>query len=137
MFRTLSFAVGGALGALGGSLLALATGVVSPESFGLLPALLIATGLILGGVGPVAGSVFGGLAVVFLPYWTSDVTSGPAANLIYGLLLIVLMFVAPGGLVSIIGRLVGRFSGTRTVDPGLGAGSAPDGDAGVGVNVVE
>ena len=127
LFRTLSFAVGGALGALGGSLLALATGVVSPESFGLLPALLIATGLILGGVGPVAGSAVGGLAVVFLPYWTSNVTSGPGANLIYGLVLIVLMFAAPGGLASIVGRLSGRFSRRRTApkdamvrDPAVG-----------------
>lgn len=111
--RVLAFAVSGALGALGGSLLALATGVVSPESFGLFPALLIATGLILGGVGRVAGSAIGGLAVVFLPYWTADVTSGPAANVVYGLILIVLMFVAPGGLVSIAGRLRGRFTAKR------------------------
>jgi branched-chain amino acid transport system permease protein len=116
--RTMAFAVGGALGALGGSLLALAAGAVSPQSFGIMNTLLITTGLILGGVGPVAGSVIGGIAVIFLPHWSSNLVSGPGSNLAYGVILIALMFLAPRGLVGIAAGIWRRvLVATRVVRP--------------------
>ncbi len=145
-YRVLALAVSGGFGALAGAMLTLIVPVVSPDAFGFVLAVELITGLVVGGMTRLSGAVLGGLLVVWLPYYSGSWTehlpifSGSDAailsNAIYGIVLIVIVFVLPGGLASGLDKLVSRFvrvvpfvAGRRGVDPPRGAtepiGAAP------------
>lgn len=119
-WKTGAFAVSAAYAAIGGSMIALAGGGVSPDTLGFLLAIQLISGLVLGGAATISGAVIGGLAVVYLPYYSSRWTaersfwffdpsdSGLLANVLYGVLLIAVVFVMPGGVVSFGRMLRGR-----------------------------
>jgi branched-chain amino acid transport system permease protein len=119
--KTVSFAVSALYGAIGGSMYLLTTPIVSPATVGFTVTLLFITAMVLGGAATVSGAWIGGLAMVFLPYYTSewagqlpvlrDLTDQPGlfANVIYGLILIVFIYFVPQGLVPLLTRLRTRF----------------------------
>lgn len=96
--KTVAFGISAAIAAVAGSMYALMTGVVSPDTFGVMLGIQLLTGLLVGGAGTLAGPLIGGIVLVFLPTFTSDLVSGTAANMVYGALLVLMMFVLPGGL---------------------------------------
>lgn len=101
--KILAFAISGAVTALAGSLFAMYIGALSPDgSFTLLKSIELVTGLVLGGIATQVGPLVGAFAVVFLPYVTSSYTSGPLSGVVFGALLIAIVFVMPEG---IVGRL--------------------------------
>jgi branched-chain amino acid transport system permease protein len=124
-----AFALSAAYGAVGGSMLVFVTRIAAPETGGFTTAIALLTGAVLGGLGTISGSVIGALAVTFVPYYTSDFMSGggflfiPAsdaprhfwffsegdgpilAGALYGVLLIAVVFVMPGGIAYFV-RLV-------------------------------
>jgi len=93
--------------------------IVGPDSGGFLVAIALITGLVLGGASTISGAVIGGLAIVWLPAlskeWSgsipflSDVEGPMFANVLYGVLLIVVTFVMPGGVISFVRRLRSKF----------------------------
>jgi branched-chain amino acid transport system permease protein len=113
-WKTGAFAVSAAYGAIAGSLFTLVIPIVSPDAVGFALAFQLITGVVLGGLATISGSLVGGLTMVFLPYYSSDwsgdksflffdpVDSGLLANVLYGALLIGAMFVMPGGIVSFV-----------------------------------
>jgi branched-chain amino acid transport system permease protein len=114
LWKTGAFAVSAAYGALAGSLFVMVIPIVSPDAVGFALAFQLITGLVLGGLATISGSVVGGLTMVFLPYYSAQwsggksflffdpVDSGLLANVLYGALLIGAMFVMPGGIVSFV-----------------------------------
>jgi len=118
-WKTATFAVSSAYAAVGGSMMMLVVPIVGPESGGFLVAVLLVTGLVLGGVSTISGSVVGALAIVWLPELSKDwaatlpmLTQGEGsilADAVYGLLLIVTVFVMPGGVISFVRGVRSRF----------------------------
>ncbi|WP_344827093.1 branched-chain amino acid ABC transporter permease [Actinocorallia longicatena] len=101
--KTLVFGLSGAITGLAGGLFAMYVGALSPDgSFTLLKSIELITGLFLGGVATLYGPVAGALAVVFVPYWTSDVVSGHVSGILFGAVLILIVFLMPEG---VVGRL--------------------------------
>ncbi len=99
--KILAFAVSGGVTTLAGSLFAMYLGALSPDgSFTLMTSIELVTGLVLGGVATLLGPLVGALAVVFLPYFTSQFTTGPLSGVIFGVLLIAIVFVMPEGIVG-------------------------------------
>ena len=89
-----------------GGLFASWTTFISPESFILLEAILLVAIVILGGLATIWGSLLGAMAFVlleegmrFIPYLPAEYT-GPARQVILGLLLVLLMLFRPQGLVG-------------------------------------
>ena len=75
--KTISFGVSGALTGVGGSLFAMYLGsLVANDSFTLLNAIALLTGLVIGGEATRFGPILGGLAVVYIPYYTSQAGPG-------------------------------------------------------------
>jgi len=119
MTKTLTFGVSAALGGLSGTMYAMAIGFVAPDVFGINLAIFLIVGLVVGGVGTLAGAVIGGLVIVFVPVWASQVASfpgvperylrGPTGTFFLGVLLIVLTFFLPGGVVYGARRIRARF----------------------------
>jgi branched-chain amino acid transport system permease protein len=107
--KTLTFGMSAALGGVSGTMYIIAIGFVAPDVFGVNLAIFLIVGLVVGGVGTLSGAVIGGLVIIFVPLWASQVASvpgvperylrGPTGTLFLGLLLIILTFVLPGGVI--------------------------------------
>lgn len=109
--KTVNFAISAGLGSLAGLMWCLDKGFVAGQDFTFLLAVDLIIGLVIGGVGTLQGSLLGGLFVV----WVNDLTKrisiplglytlngdGPLAKAIFGLILILFTFFAPGGIVSL------------------------------------
>jgi len=103
------FGLSGAITGVAGCIFAIYLGSLSADaSFTLTLSITLITGLVIGGVSTTLGPVIGGLAVYFVPYWTENVRQGEASELIFGVILIVLMFVMPEGLMGLVIRLSRR-----------------------------
>lgn len=104
-----------------GALLALYSGNVSYEAFGLTVAISYIVMVVLGGMGSLLGATFGTAVVVSAPLILAVVLSGDGIGLvqgniayiqaaIYGLLGLVLLVVLPGGMTTLAARLARRSS---------------------------
>ena len=81
-------------------------------------AVTLITGMVLGGAGTVSGAVVGAVAIVWLPEltkgWTTSIpflSEGEGAVLsdaVYGVVLILVVFLMPGGVISFVRRLRAR-----------------------------
>ncbi|GIJ76202.1 branched-chain amino acid transport system permease protein [Micromonospora phaseoli] len=118
--QVIAFVVSAASAGLGGALLAVLAQSVSPGAFGLTLSLFLLMAVVIGGLGRLAGAVWGAFLLVALPDLTHSLTSlftlSPAAaqrlegNLplaIFGVTLIVVMIAAPGGVQGLLSRLTG------------------------------
>ena len=70
----------------------------------------------IGGVATILGPAIGGMLVDWLPYWAFEVRwpllaalEGPEAGILYGVLLVLIIFFMPGGVVFGL-RCCGRSS---------------------------
>jgi branched-chain amino acid transport system permease protein len=105
--RVVAFAISAACAGLGGALLALSTGVVNTGEFPLSLSIQLLAAMVLGGTGTLFGMVWGGILLVYLPQWSTSLSSdfnlGSGANaylatIIFGVVLIVAMIAAPNGI---------------------------------------
>lgn len=107
--KILAFGLSGAITGLGGSLFTMYIGALSPESFSLMKSIEFITGLVLGGIATQFGPIVGATAVVFLPYYTGSVTDGPVSGVVFGAVLIAIVFLMPDGIVGRINSVLRRF----------------------------
>ncbi|MEV1287618.1 branched-chain amino acid ABC transporter permease [Micromonospora sp. NPDC049679] len=116
--QVLAFVVSAACAGLGGGLLALLAQSVSPGAFSLTLSLFLLMAIVIGGLGSLAGAVWGAALLVALPdlshLLTERLALSPAVaqrlegNLplaVFGITLIVVMIVAPGGVQGLLRRL--------------------------------
>ncbi len=127
--RVVAFAISAACAGLGGALLALSTGVVNTGEFPLSLSIQLLAAMVLGGTGTLFGMVWGGILLVYLPQWSTSLSSGfnlgsganaYLATIIFGVVLIVAMIAAPNG---IQGGL--RWLWAHRPHPGRGDHGAP------------
>ncbi|MBI1350492.1 MAG: hypothetical protein GC156_05180 [Actinomycetales bacterium] len=116
-----AFVVSSLFAAVAGAVFAQILAYVGPGAFGLGLSLSLLVGIVLGGRGSLVGALLGAVLLVWLPEfvlqlagdrgWPEQVTNN-APNLIYGLLVVLVVLVAPGGIVGGIqagyARLRGR-----------------------------
>ena len=129
--KILTFGVSAALAGVGGSLFALDQSQIYPSSFTIVVSIYFLVAVVVGGaasiVGPAIGAVFYGLfSDVLVQQLPERVQPGRAV--ILGVLLIILMLVAPGGVVGIYRTVQAKLVARRArripvVPPGLAAGS--------------
>ena len=128
--QVLAFVVSAACAGLAGGLLALVSGQATPGAFSVALSLALLAGAVLGGLGSLAGAVYGAIALVALPALSQstserfDFGTDVKSNLpllVYGTLLVVVMLAAPqglqGGVRRLFGLLRGRTSGPVRNDP--------------------
>jgi branched-chain amino acid transport system permease protein len=124
--RILAFIISSACAGLGGSLLVITANIASPGEFTLTLSITLLAGAVLGGLGSVAGALWGSLVIIFLPTYLMDVatshglSSGASSNVpiaAYGVVLILVMLVFPGGIQGVVRRFLGL--------PGAGGAATP------------
>jgi branched-chain amino acid transport system permease protein len=96
LYKTLTFGVSAFYTGVAGALGAIAVQFVAPDSFTFLLSVSLLVGLVIGGVGSIPGSLFGGLFVLFVPNIAERVSTG-LAGAIYGVILLLVIFVMPSG----------------------------------------
>lgn len=96
---TLTFAIGSALGALGGVLYSIAFTQVYP-TLGVMPGLKAFVAAVLGGIGSLPGAMIGGYLIGLIETMTKAYLSSSWANaIVFGILIIVLL-IKPTGLLG-------------------------------------
>ena len=137
-YKTLAFGISAAYAGVAGGLFAIASAFVNPDTFPIALSIFLLVGIVVGGLGGLSGLVVGAIFVAFLPLWAqgqdlgsvlpdsviqgdtisipilgdflfkgTSAPGGPA--IVYGIVLILLMFVLPngvGGLFRRIGQLL-------------------------------
>jgi branched-chain amino acid transport system permease protein len=115
--QVLAFVVSAACAGLAGGLLVVVTSLAAPGAFPLSLSVALLTGVILGGLGSLAGAVWGAAALTLIPTWADDasgalgLSTNVQANLalaVYGAVLIGVMLAAPRGIQGALGALVTR-----------------------------
>ncbi len=103
-FKLRTFALSAMLAGVGGALYTYVVGFVAPESFTIAVSFVFLAAIVVGGLGTIAGALFGALFIQFVPVYTSDINEA-LAGVLYGGVLILFMYVLPGGVVGLWHRL--------------------------------
>jgi branched-chain amino acid transport system permease protein len=109
--KLFAFMIGAVYAGLAGCLYASSIRFVSPDSFSGVQAVLLMTMLIVGGMGSIAGSIAGAVALTILPETLRFL--GQWYLVLYGLGVIVVIVLMPGGLASLTAMLPSRRGAVR------------------------
>jgi branched-chain amino acid transport system permease protein len=97
LYKSLTFGVSAAYTGVAGALSALVIAFVAPDSFDVFRSITFLVGVVIGGLASIAGAVFGALFIQFVPNWAQDISKA-APWAIYGVFLILFMYVMPRGI---------------------------------------
>jgi branched-chain amino acid transport system permease protein len=101
-FKTLAFGVSTLFTGIAGALAAIVIGFVAPESFSLFLSLSFLVGSAIGGIATIGGAIVGGFFIEFVPNFANDI-SDAAPWAIYGLAMLMFMYLMPRGVVGTLG----------------------------------
>lgn len=110
--KTKAFAVSAMITGIAGSLSAVAIEFVAPDSFTFFVSITLFVGMVAGGVASILGSLFGGLFVLFVPNIAESISKS-APGVIYGVILILFLFLLPDGFAGLLRRIAARLRGRR------------------------
>ena len=108
LLKTRTFALSALYTGVAGSLGAIVVQFVAPDSFGIFVSIYFFVGLVIGGVSSIGGAIFGGLFIEFVPNLAEKVSKA-APGAVYGVILIAMMFLMPGGAAGFVATLFARF----------------------------
>jgi branched-chain amino acid transport system permease protein len=132
--RVSAFMVSAAAAGVAGGLLALAVRLAAPSGFTLNLSLTLLTAIVLGGLGSLTGALLGALLLTFLPQLTtsqgaawglSDIQAAELAPLIYGVVMILVILLAPAGVVGSIQMARARRAARRATASATSATPTP------------
>jgi branched-chain amino acid transport system permease protein len=120
-YKTLAFAVSAAYAGVAGSLFAIATTFVNPDTFPIALSIFLLVGVVVAGLGSLLGAIAGAVFIYFMQAsWAQDMdkvipdwlpflgdlnTSSPGAPaVVFGVVLILVMFVLPMGAAGLLQR---------------------------------
>jgi branched-chain amino acid transport system permease protein len=138
--QVIAFVVSAACAGLGGGILAVLLQTVSPGAFPFTLSLDLVLAVVVGGLGGLTGAIWGSVLLVALPQLADTLTrsltqsaaaqqrlNGNMSVAVFGLLLIVVMMAAPGGIQGLLNRAGRWVRGRRSDrDPHRAEPSAPD-----------
>lgn len=102
-YKTLAFAWSAMLAGAAGAVNTWVIAYVSPDSFTANLSIMLLAGIVVGGLGSTFGPLLGGAFVLFVPTLAQGVNQA-APGVVFGVLLILIMYVAPTGLAGLAGR---------------------------------
>ena len=129
-YKTLAFGISAAYAGVAGSLLVISRAFINPDSFPVALSIFLLVGIVIGGLGGLSGLVFGAIFIAFLPLWAQGADLGSllpdriveetqkpgGPSIVYGVVLILLMFVLPNGVGGLF-RRIGQFFAARRYSP--------------------
>ena len=110
LYKTVTFGISAAYTGIAGALSASAIAFVAPDSFGIFLSIKFLIGLVVGGIGSLAGSIVGGIFYVLVDNSAQSLTQfvkndlglpfDLSAYTVFGVLLIVIIYLMPMGIVG-------------------------------------
>jgi len=113
LYKSLTFGVSALYTGIAGALGAIAIQFVAPDSFTFTLAVALFVGLVVGGVGSIGGTLFGGLFVLFVPNIAEQVSKG-LAGAVYGVILIAVIYLMPSGAAGFVRLIASRLAPRRS-----------------------
>lgn len=104
-FKLAAFGIGTAMAGFAGAFYAYFSKAVLPDTFSFVQSIAILTAVVIGGMGSVVGVTVAAVLLTFLPEWFRFVND--YRLLVFGGLLIGVMFFSPGGLAGLIEKVTG------------------------------
>src|SRR5207245_1170189 len=104
LYKSVVFGVSAAYTGVAGALSGITIAFVAPDSFNVLLSITLLTGVVIGGLATISGAIFGALFVQFVPNWAQDISKA-APGAIFGVFLILFMYVMPHGIAGFLWRL--------------------------------
>jgi branched-chain amino acid transport system permease protein len=101
LYKSLVFGVSAAYTGVAGALSASVIAYVAPDSFNVFLSITLLIGSVIGGLASISGAVFGAFFIQFVPNWAQDISKA-APWAIFGIFLIVFMYVMPFGIAGAI-----------------------------------
>jgi ABC-type branched-subunit amino acid transport system permease subunit len=102
-YQLACFALSGLYAGIAGALYAVWLNYVSPASFDLSQSIFVLAQVLLGGAGTIVGPVIGAVALVSLH--EALIALGDLQLIVYGLLIVILVLVARGGIAGLLSNL--------------------------------
>ena len=103
LYKTLAFGLSAFYAGVAGSLFAIATTFVNPDTFPVVLSLYILIGAVISGLGSIWGILAGALFLQYAPDLASRVTDKPGApSVVYAIVLIIVVVLMPFGLTGLI-----------------------------------
>jgi len=107
MVKSMTFGVSAMYTGIAGALGAIVIQFVAPDSFDVFLSIALIVGIVIGGLASISGAIYGGIFIQFIPN-VADQISKAAPWAIYGIFLIVFMYLMPTGVAGFVRILVGR-----------------------------
>lgn len=113
--RVQAFVVSAGCAGLAGALMALSARLAAPSGFALTLSLLLVSAVVLGGLGSLTGALVGAAMLTFLPplvtgagtdLGLTDVQAAQLAPLIYGVVTVLIVLLAPAGVAGGLRKLI-------------------------------
>jgi branched-chain amino acid transport system permease protein len=111
LYKTFAFGVSAAYAGAAGALLAIETSYVNPDTFPVGFSILLLASAVIGGLGSLAGALFGAVLYEFLPIYSQNPPivsfefADQAPAVVFGVFLIVIMLLLPGGVAHFLRAL--------------------------------
>jgi branched-chain amino acid transport system permease protein len=114
VWRVVAFVVSAACAGLAGGVMVLAIHAASTGAFTIVLSLSLLTAIVIGGLGSLIGALLGSALLVYLPPYVTDfatshgLDSSQAAQLsplVYGVVLVLVMLLAPAGVMGSLRQL--------------------------------
>ena len=107
VFKSLAFGVSAAFTGVAGAIGAIVVAFVAPDSFTVFLSITFLVGVVIGGLASIPGAIFGAIFIQFVPNIADEISkSAPWA--IYGIFLIVFMYLMPTGVMGLLTKLFYR-----------------------------
>jgi branched-chain amino acid transport system permease protein len=117
-YKTLAFGTSALFTGVAGAMSAIVIGYVSPEGFGPFLSISFLVGSAVGGIATIGGPILGGLFVQFIPNIANNI-SDAAPWAVYGVCMLVCMYVVPQGAIGFaaprLGRLLRRIASSSSL----------------------
>ena len=113
LYKSLTFGVSAAYTGVAGALSAVVIAFVAPDSFNVFLSITLLTGSVIGGLTTISGALWGAVFIQFVPNWAQAISKA-APWAIFGVFLIVFMYVMPFGIAGGIRLLWNRLTRPRS-----------------------
>ncbi len=116
LYKSAAFGVSAMYTGIAGALGAIAVQFVAPDSFNIFLSILLLVGIVIGGLASISGALYGALFIQFVPNLADEVSKA-APWAIFGILMIVFVYLMPTGVAGALRLLLARRARKRTMPP--------------------
>lgn len=122
-YKTLTFGISAMITGIAGALGGMVVAFVAPDSYTFVLSVAILVGMVVGGVGWLPGAIFGGIFILYVPNFAeklnviipaiSDSTAKSLSGAVYGVILILIIYLMPSGLGGFLKSLIERYKNMK------------------------